>query len=428
MDDDGITRLLNQPEQELPLILEIMGLTCGLQTPDRGTKYSCRHISLEPSSLAYWNWSWDEIVSYDLLVMFNYVFSQTEQKINYVGHSLGTLIALASFSEGKLVNQLKSTALLSPIAYLSHMNTKLGVVVAKSFVGEITTLFGLVEFNPKELAVDAFLKSLCAHPGIGCYDLLTALTGKNCCLNSSTLDLFLMNESQSTSTNNMAHLAQMGMSPPPLETSQSLKISSKAPQDGFLVKLSSLSVSPQPKTLKKLNNPSKIEISVLNRQSCLGDVSSTSRNLTIFQNLIQSSVRWLPRQAQLSLKHTNNIMHYGEIFPPIYNLSNIPHDLPLFISYGGSDALSDVRDVENLLDKLKFHDEDKHSIQFIEEYAHANYIMGFNASDLIEDDNNNDISLFFHVDFLTIFHILKTIKISVTSFLPLFHFSLYVMS
>ncbi|KAL5191306.1 hypothetical protein HKD37_04G010600 [Glycine soja] len=58
------------------------------------------------------------------------------------------------------------------------------------------------------------------------------------------------------------------MSPPPLETSQSRKISSKAPQDGFLVKLSSLSVSPQPKTLKKLNNPSKIEISSLNRQSC----------------------------------------------------------------------------------------------------------------------------------------------------------------
>ena len=30
-------------------------------------------------------------------------------------------------------------------------------------------------------------------------------------------------------------------------------------------------------------------------------VSSTSRNLTISQNLIQSSARWLPHQAQLSL-------------------------------------------------------------------------------------------------------------------------------
>jgi lysosomal acid lipase/cholesteryl ester hydrolase len=61
----------------------------------------------------------------------------------------GTLIALASFSEGKLGNQLKSAALLSPIAYLSHMTTALGVVAAKSFAGEITTLFGLAEFFPK---------------------------------------------------------------------------------------------------------------------------------------------------------------------------------------------------------------------------------------------------------------------------------------
>lgn len=49
----------------------------------------------------------------------------------------GTLIALASFSEGKLINQMKSAALLSPIAYLSHMNTALGVVAAKYFVGEV---------------------------------------------------------------------------------------------------------------------------------------------------------------------------------------------------------------------------------------------------------------------------------------------------
>ena len=49
----------------------------------------------------------------------------------------GTLIALASFSEGNLGNQLRSAALLSPIAYLSHMNTPVGVVAAKSFVGEV---------------------------------------------------------------------------------------------------------------------------------------------------------------------------------------------------------------------------------------------------------------------------------------------------
>ncbi|XP_047172447.1 triacylglycerol lipase 2 isoform X2 [Vigna umbellata] len=309
---DGVTWLLNSPEQDLPLILADNGFDVWIAN-SRGTRFSRRHISLDPSSPAFWNWSWDELVSYDLPAVFNYVFSQTEQKINYVGHSLGTLIALASFSEGTLVNQLNSAALLSPIAYLSHMNTALGVIAAKSFVGEVTTLFGLAEFNPKGLPVDAFLKSLCVYPGIDCYDLMTALTGKNCCLNSSTVDLFLMNEPQSTSTKNMVHLAQ-------------------TVRRGVLTKF----------------------------------------------NYVRPDY---------------NIMHYGEIFPPIYNLSNIPHDLPLFISYGGRDALSDARDVESLLDKLKFHDEDKLSVQFIEEYAHADYVMGFNAKDLVY---NAVVSFFNH--------------------------------
>ena len=86
-------------------------------------------------------------------------------------------------------------------------------------------------------------------------------------------------------------------------------------------------------------------------------------------------------------------MHYGDVFPPIYNLSNIPHDLPLFISYGGRDALSDARDVQNLLDNLKFHDVDKLSVQFIKEYAHADYVMGFNAKDFVY---NAVISFFNH--------------------------------
>ncbi|KAI4350526.1 hypothetical protein L6164_004975 [Bauhinia variegata] len=299
---DGMTWLLNSPEQDLPLILADNGFDVWIANA-RGTRYSRRHTSLDPSDPAFWNWSWDEIVTYDLPAVFDYVYSQTGQKINYIGHSLGTLTALASFSEGRLVNQLKSAALLSPIAYLSHMNTALGVIAARSFLGEATTLFGLAEFDPRGLPVAAFVKSLCAYPGVDCYDLLTALTGKNCCLNSSTVDLFLKNEPQPTSTKNLVHLAQT------------------------------------------------VRYGVL---------------------------------AKFNYERPDyNIMHYGEAFPPPYNLSNIPHDLPLFISYGGQDALSDVRDVDNLLDSLKLHDVDKLSVQFIKDYAHADYIMGVNANDLV---------------------------------------------
>ena len=78
-----------------------------------------------------------------------------------------------------------------------------------------------------------------------------------------------------------------------------------------------------------------------------------------------------------------NVMHYGDVIPPIYNLSNIPHELPIFFSYGGLDALSDVRDVTLLLDSFKFHDVDKLSVQFIKDYAHADFIMGVNAKDIV---------------------------------------------
>lgn len=51
--------------------------------------------------------------------------------------SQGTLIALASFSEGKLVDKLMSAALLSPVAYLSHITTPIGIVAARAFVDQV---------------------------------------------------------------------------------------------------------------------------------------------------------------------------------------------------------------------------------------------------------------------------------------------------
>ncbi|GMH25693.1 hypothetical protein Nepgr_027536 [Nepenthes gracilis] len=215
----------------------------------------------------------------------------------------GTLIALASFSEGRLLDKLKSAALLSPVAYLSHMTTALGIVAARAFVGETTTLAGVAEFNPKGQAVANFLENLCRMPGVDCYDYLTAITGKNCCLNSSTVDLFLQNEPQSTSVKNMVHLAQ-------------------TVRDGILAKFN-------------YGRPDY------------------------------------------------NLQHYGKAIPPIYNISNIPNDLPLFLSYGGRDALSDIQDVATLLDCLKLHDGDKLTVQFIKDYAHADFIMGINAKDLV---------------------------------------------
>ncbi|KAK4347723.1 hypothetical protein RND71_034062 [Anisodus tanguticus] len=299
---DGVTWLQNSPAQSPAMILADNGFDVWISNI-RGTRYSRRHVTLDPNSADYWNWTWDDLVVHDLSALVDLVFKQTGQKIHYIGHSMGTLMALAAFSEGKQLDKVKSAALLSPVAYLSHMTTALGVVAARAFVSEITTIFGLAEFNPRGEPVSDFLKALCAQAGVDCYDLITALTGKNCCLNASTVELFLKNEPQSTSTKNLIHLSQ-------------------TVRDGVLSKY---------------------------------DYGSNDFN-----------------QA-----------HYGETKPPRYNLTNIPHDLPLFLSYGGQDALSDVQDVETLLDYLKYHDVDKLHVQYIKDYAHADFIIGITAKDIV---------------------------------------------
>lgn len=43
---------------------------------------------------------------------------------------------------------------------------------------------------------------------MNCYDLLGSITGKNYCLNSSAVDVFLKYEPQPTSTKTMVHFAQ----------------------------------------------------------------------------------------------------------------------------------------------------------------------------------------------------------------------------
>ncbi|XAR58270.1 Triacylglycerol lipase [Bertholletia excelsa] len=299
---DGLTWLLNPPEQSLALILADSGFDVWIANT-RGTRFSSRHLTLNPKKPEFWDWTWDDLVAYELPAVINFVFKQTGQKIDYVGHSQGTLTALASFSEGKQVDKVKAAALLSPIAYLSHMTTALGSAAAKTFVGEMTRVFGLAEFNPNGKPVSDLLKALCIQPGVDCYDLLTEITGKNCCLNSSTVDLFLKNEPQPTATKNMVHLAQ-------------------TVRRGILSKYD------------------------------YGNVNS-------------------------------NLKHYGQARPPVYNLTNIPRDLPLFLSYGGRDALSDVKDVETLLDSLKLHDPDKLGVRYIRNYAHADFIMGVTAKDIV---------------------------------------------
>ncbi|KAJ9686567.1 hypothetical protein PVL29_015445 [Vitis rotundifolia] len=301
---DGITWLLLPPDQSLAFMLADSGFDVWIANT-RGTKYSRGHTSLDPWDSAFWDWSWDELVSYDLPASFQYVHDQTRQKLHYVGHSLGTLIALAAFSQNQLLSMSRSAVLLSPIAYVGQMTSPLARNAADNFIAETLYRLGLDEFDPRGEAVVNLLKAICKKPGVDCTDLLTSFTGQNCCLNSSIVDVFLEHEPQSTATKNTIHLSQMI-------------------REGTLA---------------------------------MYDYKDEDENME----------------------------HYGQPTPPVYNMKTIPNDLPLFLSYGGQDALSDVNDVQILLESLKDHDGDKLVVQYREDYAHADYVMASNAKQAVYD-------------------------------------------
>lgn len=301
---DGITWLLLPPDQSLAFLLADNGFDVWIANT-RGTKYSRGHVSLSPDDSAYWDWTWDELVTYDLPATFQYVHDQAGQNLHYVGHSLGTLIALAAFSKSQLVNSLRSAALLCPIAYVGQLSSPLARNAAKDFLAEALHWLGLNEFDPRGEAVVKLLKIICNKPGVDCTDLLTSFTGQNCCLNSSIVDVFLSHEPQSTATKNMIHISQMI-------------------REGTIA---------------------------------MYDYDDDEKNRE----------------------------HYGQTSPPVYNMTSIPNDLPLFLSYGGADALSDINDVQLLLDSLKDHDGDKLVKQYRVDYAHADYVMSANAKQDVYD-------------------------------------------
>lgn len=80
-----------------------------------------------------------------------------------------------------------------------------------------------------------------------------------------------------------------------------------------------------------------------------------------------------------------NMQHYGQPVPPSYDMTKISKEFPLFLAYGGKDALSDVKDVHVLLKNLKDHDRNKLVQVFMEDYAHVDFVLGVSAKQGVYD-------------------------------------------
>ncbi|KAL4561890.1 hypothetical protein LXL04_034072 [Taraxacum kok-saghyz] len=80
-----------------------------------GTKLSHGHQSLSEGDKEFWDWIWEEMALYDLETMLSYINSKTSSKVFVVGHSQGTIMLLAAFTQPNIVKMVEVASLLSHI-------------------------------------------------------------------------------------------------------------------------------------------------------------------------------------------------------------------------------------------------------------------------------------------------------------------------
>lgn len=284
----GDAWFMDSPNESLGFILADRGYDVWVGNV-RGTKWSHGHESLSDGDKEFWDWSWEEMALYDLEAMLSYINSKTSSKVFVVGHSQGTIMSLAAFTQPDIVSMVEAAALLSPISYLDHITSKFVLNLVHMYLDEALGLMGMHQLNLKSDILTNMIEMACdGH--VDCSDLLASITGENCCFNSSRVDVYLEYEPHPSSVKNLKHLFQM---------------------------------------IRK----------------------------GTFARYDYGSIK--------------NLLQYGQLKPPAFDLSKIPKSLPIWMAHGGNDALGDVIDVQHTLKELK----SKPTVLFLEDYGHIDFLL-----------------------------------------------------
>jgi len=112
------------PEQGLAFILWRAGFDVYLGN-SRGNPYSRAHVNLDPRKSEFWKWSFQDLAAHDFPAVVDKVCQVSgHEKVWYIGHSQGSLIAFAALSDdehGLLSEKLHGCIALAPIFTLQHV-------------------------------------------------------------------------------------------------------------------------------------------------------------------------------------------------------------------------------------------------------------------------------------------------------------------
>jgi len=201
------------PEKSLGFILADAGYDVWLGNY-RGNVYSRSHITLDPEELPFWLFSWDEMARYDLPAMINKAIETTkEEKIFYIGHSMGTTGVMAMVNYHPEMNEkIILASLLAPVAFVENMRSPIALLapIADSFE-EVLERLGIGEFFPSNKLMDLLAEYVCdeEYYPTYCENIVFLLMGfDKAQTNETLLDTILHHSPAGTSARAVVHYAQ----------------------------------------------------------------------------------------------------------------------------------------------------------------------------------------------------------------------------
>jgi len=210
---------MNFPDQSLGFILADAGYDVWLGNV-RGNRYSRAHIKYDPRhDEEFWDFSWSDMANIDFPAMVYYILNATQQmKIAYVGHSQGTMIAFAQFSNpnSDVERNVSFWAALAPIAHVGHLTSPLRYLSSATIQKDLELywhlLFGKNEFLPSDSILRWLGTYACGEvwaDKLFCGNIYFILFGpekKN--LNDTRSAVYASHVPDGTSVKNMIHFAQ----------------------------------------------------------------------------------------------------------------------------------------------------------------------------------------------------------------------------
>ncbi|CAG7829506.1 unnamed protein product [Allacma fusca] len=119
----------------------------------RGNSYSRRHTYLKTDTYAFWDYSVDEIIEYDVPAYIDYVLAVTGQgKINWVGYSLGSAVMFGLMSTKPAYNDKVNLFFsLGTTAYVGRSKSPLLRIIAplENLQEKISNLVNHGEYLPQ---------------------------------------------------------------------------------------------------------------------------------------------------------------------------------------------------------------------------------------------------------------------------------------